>query len=114
MATAATSLLTTNTRRHVYFVAFLLISSLAFYGTLAALVRYSLYNSSSSHIILIPFVSFFLLWAERRTVFSYSAASIGPGIGLAVAGLVLYWLAARGPIPRDGNWSLAVQAVALI
>jgi exosortase len=114
MATAATSLLTSNTRRHAYFVAFVLISSLAFYATLTALVRYSLYNSSSSHIILIPFVSFFLIYLERRTIFSNSATSFGPGIGLAVAGLFFCWLAARGPIPRDGNWSLAGQAIALI
>lgn len=114
MATAATSSLTSNTRRHAYFIAFVLISSLGFYTTLAGLVRHSLQDSSSSHIILIPFVSFFLLYLERRAIFSNSAMGFVPGIALGVAGFLLYWLAARGPIPRDGNWSLAVQAFALI
>ncbi len=93
---------------------FIVASSLAFYATLSALVRYSLQNASSSHIILIPFVSFFLLYLERRTIFSFSATSIGPAIGLAAAGSLLYWLAAHGPIHRDGNWSLSAQAIAVI
>jgi exosortase len=114
MSTVATNAVTPIARQHAFFVTFILISSLAFYGTLAALVRYSLYNSSSSHIILIPFVSLFLLYLERKTIFSISATAFGPAIGLAVAGLLLYWLAARGPIPREGNWSLAAQAIALI
>jgi exosortase len=114
MSAKATTTFVTNAKTHAYFIAFVLISSLAFYTTLAALVRYSLNNSSSSHIILIPFVSLFLLYLERKTIFSNSATCFGPGIGLAVAGFVLYGLAARGPIPRDGNWSLAVQAIALI
>jgi exosortase len=114
MSTAAPTFLTSNAGKHASFAVFIVASSLVFYGTLTALVRYSLHNSSSSHIILIPFVSFFLLYLERRTVFSISATSIGPGIGLAIVGSILYWLAIRGPIPRDGNWSLSAQAIAVI
>src|SRR5271163_2278843 len=114
MSTTTAAFLTSNARKHACFAAFIAASSLAFHGTLTALVGYSLHNSSSSHIILIPFVSFFLLYLERRAVFSISATSIGSGIGLAIAGFLLYWLAIRGPIPRDGNWSLSVQTIALI
>ncbi len=114
MSTIWTSALTPNARRHTFFAAFVLISSLAFFKTLSALVQYSLHDSSSSHIILIPFISFFLLYLERATVFSNSVPTIGPGIGLAIAGLLIYWLAIRGPIPGDGNWSLSTQAIALI
>jgi exosortase len=114
MSTAATTFLASNARKHASFAVFVVASSLAFYATLTSLVRYSLQNASSSHIILIPFVSFFLLYLERRTIFSFSATSIGPGIGLAAAGLLLFWLAAHGPIPRDGNWSLSAQAIAVI
>ncbi len=114
MSTVVTNVVTPIARKHAYFVTFVLISSLVFYATLTALVRYSLSNSSSSHIVLIPFVSFFLFYLENRTIFSNSATDFGPGIVLAVVGLVLYWLAARGPIPREGNWALAVQAIALI
>jgi exosortase len=114
MAAAAASLLTSNMRKHAAFVAFILISSLGFYTTLAALVQYSLHDRSSSHIILIPFVSFFLLYVERQRVFSISTTSIAPGIGVAIAGLILHLLAVRGPIPAEGNWSLFAQAIAVI
>lgn len=114
MSTVATNAVTPIARMHAFFVTFVLISSVAFYATLAALVRYSLYNSSSSHIVLIPFVSFFLLYLERRTVFSNYATGFVPAIGLAIVGLLFCWLAVRGPIPRDGNWSLSAQAIALI
>jgi exosortase len=114
MSSVAANSVTPIARKHAFFFGFALISSLAFYTTLTALVRYSLNDSSSSHIILIPFVSFFLFYLERETIFPNSAPSIGPGLGLAIVGLLLYWLAIRGPIPRDGNWSLSVQAIALI
>jgi exosortase len=114
MSTVATNSVTPIARKHAFFFGFVLISSLVFYTTLTALVRYSLNDSSSSHIILIPFVSFFLLYLERETVFPNSAPSVGPGLGLAIVGLLLFWLAIRGSIPRDRNWSLSVQTIALI
>jgi exosortase len=114
MSTVATNSVPSIARKHAFFFGFVLISSLAFYTTLTALVRYSLNDSSSSHIILIPFISFFLLYLGRETIFSNPAPSVGPGIALAIVGLLLYWLVIRGPIPRDGNWSLSAQAIALI
>ncbi len=114
MSTVATNTVTPSARTHAYFIAFVLISSLAFYTTLAALVRYSLSDRSSSHIILIPFISFFLLYVERQKIFSISTMSVKPGIGLAIAGLIFYLLAVRGPIPAEGNWSLFGQAIAVI
>jgi exosortase len=114
MSTAVTGVLAPNVRKHAGFAAFVVISSLAFYTTLSALVRYSLSNSSSSHIVLIPFVSFFLLYLDRGVIFSNSATRMGPGIALAVAGLLLFFVASRGPIPREGNWSLSAQVISLV
>jgi exosortase len=114
MSTAATSVLTQNARRHASFVAFVLISSLVFYRTLGVLVKYSLHNESSSHIILIPLVAFFLLYVERQSVFSITTTSIGSGICLALCGMILYLLAGRGPIPQEGNWPLSLETLAVI
>lgn len=58
MSTAATNVGTLIVRKHAYFVGFVLITSLAFFKPLSALVSYSLNDASSSHIVLIPFVSF--------------------------------------------------------
>ncbi len=56
MSTAATTFLALNARKHASFAVFIVASSLAFsaYG----IGSVSLQNASSSHIILIPFVSF--------------------------------------------------------
>jgi exosortase len=118
MSTVATGELTRNARRHAGFVACIVISSLAFYKTLSALVEYSLHDESSSQIILIPLIAFFLLYAERRTVFSITETSVGSGVGsgvgLAIGGIILYWLAVRGPFPQGGKWPLSVETLSII
>jgi exosortase len=114
MVTYATNLLTGNSRRHASFVAFVLISSLVFYKTLIALAEYSLQDESSSHIILIPLIAFFLLYVERRTIFSTIQTSIGLGLGLALGGAILYCLAAWGPIPQSGNWPLSLETLSVV
>jgi exosortase len=114
MSTAATIPLTTNGRRHASFVAFIVVSSLAFYKTLNTLVAYSLHNDSSSHIVLIPLIAFSLLYLERRNTFSITGTSAGAGIGLALGGIILYWLANQGPVPRDGNWPLSLETLSVI
>jgi exosortase len=114
MLTPATGLGTSPGRTHASFAAFILVSGLAFYSTLAGLVQYSLHNSSSSHIVLIPFVSFFLLYLERATIFANTSPNRGLGIGLAGAGLMLFVVASRGPIPQEGNWSLSAQVISLL
>jgi exosortase len=114
MSTAATDVRTPNARRHASFVALVLISSLAFYQTLSTLVQYSLHDSSSSHIILIPLVAFFLLFVERHTAFSITRASVISGLCLALCGGGLFWLAHRGFVPQEGNWSLSLQTLSVV
>lgn len=114
MSAAAISVLAPNMRRHASFVAFVLISSLAFHKALGALLQLSLRDSSSSHIILIPFVSFSLLFLERRTVFLMARVNVRSGVGLALSGIILYWLAHRGTLPQDGNWRLTLETIAVV
>ena len=106
--------LTGNTKRHAGFVTIVVLSGLIFYNTMTALVKYSLQDESSSHIILIPLISFFLLYIERQTVFSITRASIATGIGLALGGLILDWLAGQSLFPQDGNWPLSLETLALV
>ncbi len=106
--------LATSFKLHSRFAAFIVVSSLAFFFTLLNLVKYSLSNSSSSHVVLIPFVSLFLLYLERETIFANTSSSIGLGIGLEVTGLFLFLVASRGPVPKEENWSLSVEVIALV
>jgi exosortase len=114
MAITATNVLTGNARRHSSFVTFVVLSGLIFYNSLTALVKYSLQDESSSHIVLIPLIAFFLLYIERQNKFSITRGSLATGIALALCGVILHWLAARSPFPQGGNWPLSLETLALV
>ncbi|MGD0544788.1 MAG: exosortase/archaeosortase family protein [Candidatus Acidiferrales bacterium] len=114
MSTAATHTLAGNSRKHAMFAAFIVISSLAFYKTLSAVIRYSLASSdSSSHIVLIPIISFFLLYLERQKIFSITRTSIVPGASLTLLSIFFYWLVNRSSFPK-GNWQLALETLCVV
>jgi len=97
------------------FVAFIVISSLAFYKTLSAVIRYSLASSdSSSHIVLIPIISFFLLYLEKQKIFSITRTSVAPGASLALLDVLLYWLVNRSSFPLEGNWRLCLETLCVV
>ncbi len=112
--TTAARVFTANSKNHAIFAAFIAISSLAFYKTLTALVRYSLSDGSSSHILLIPFIAFFLIYLERQRVFAVTRTSIAPGISLSLVGIAFYWLANTGSFPQQGNWPLSLETLSIV
>ncbi len=115
ISTTATHALAGNSRRHAMFVVYVVVSSLAFYKTLSAVIRYSLASSdSSSHIVLIPIISFFLLYLGRQRIFSITRTSIVPGASLALLGLVFYWLVNRSSFPQTGNWQLSLETLCVV
>jgi exosortase len=114
MSIAANNVLRRDGRKHAIFATFIVISGLAFYNTLSALVQYSLHEDSSSYIILIPFIAFFLLYSERENIVSTTRASIGSGVALAAGGLILHWLAQRDFFPQDGNWRLSLETFSVV
>jgi exosortase len=113
-STASTRVVMTNSKRHAAFAALIVVSSLVFYKTLSTLIQYSLRNDSSSHIILIPLIALFLIYMERPRIFSITHMSVGPGVGLALVGITLFSLVSRSSFPRDGNWQLSLQTVAVL
>ncbi len=114
MSSTATRVLTGNSRRRAIFVAFIVISSLTFYKTLRALIQYSLATDSSSHIILIPFISIFLLYVERQKVFAIPRTSVASGVTLALTGIILYWLTTRSAFAQEGNWQLSMETLSVV
>jgi len=113
-STTATRVVIANSKRHAAFAAFIVVSSVAFYKTLSALIQYSLRNDSSSHIVLIPFIALSLIYMERRRIFSITRTSIGPAVGLALIGIVLFSLVNRSSFPREGNWQLSLETLAVV
>jgi exosortase len=103
-----------NARRHAAFISLVLASGLAFWKLIDILVVYSLNNESSSHIILIPLVSFFLLYIERKRIFSAISPRPTSGTVLTIVGVLLYWLCYKGFIPLEGNDALTLEAFSII
>src|SRR3984957_20101476 len=103
-----------NSKRHAAFAALIVVSSAAFYKTLGALIQYSLRNDSSSHIVLIPFIALFLIYMERQRIFSITSTSIGPAVGPALIGIVLFSLVNRSSFPREGDWQLSLETLAVL
>jgi exosortase len=56
------------TRRHWYFAGFVAASVIVSWKALTALVLFSLHEESSSHILLIPLISIYLLYVERKRI----------------------------------------------
>jgi len=101
-------------RRHAVYIGFVLLSTAAFFSTFASLVHYSLESSSSSHIVLIPFISFFLLYFERQRIFLKAAPSRSLGVVVGLLGLILFIAAKRGPIPHLDNWRLSIEVLSVV
>jgi exosortase len=64
-----------NARRHWCFAGFVVASILVCWKTLATLAFYSLHEESSSHILLVPVISIYLLYSERARIYK----SVRPG-----------------------------------
>jgi exosortase len=84
--------ITDSSRRHWYFAGFLGASILVSWKTLAALAFFSLHEESSSHILLIPVVSIYLLYIERKRIAKSLRTGVVPGFSLILAGAVIVLL----------------------
>jgi exosortase C (VPDSG-CTERM-specific) len=80
------------TRRHWYLGGFVAASILVSWKTLSTLAAFSLQQESSSHILLIPVVSIYLLYTERKRIFKSLRSGAVPGVSLILAGAIVLLL----------------------
>jgi len=108
---------TPQTRLNVMFVALIAVSIALAWKTVSALVAYSLSHEDSSHVVVIPFITAYLLWSERDIIFrGKGQSSNAPGYVLIACGLAAYF-AARFLIngePGSNGFSLEVLSLAAI
>jgi exosortase len=79
-----------HARAHTAFVGLVIVSVIIFWKTFHALALFSLDHESSSHILLIPLVSIYLLWTERSRIFQVVRTSPASGSPLVLAAIALY------------------------
>jgi len=102
------------TRRHVFFVLFIFLSAFFFERALSSLVSYSLHDQSGSHIVLVPFISIFLIYSERDRIFTDTRNSFGFGIALILTATLLYWLSGRNALLGGGRQWLSLATLLVI
>jgi exosortase len=82
------------------------------WGTVRALFEHSQRDNTASHIVLIPFVSFFLIWLQRRHIFekltwSWSAGAVVCGFGV----LLHAW---SGTAPAVPSTAVTLRGFAIV
>jgi exosortase len=101
-------------RRYAFFAALVGISVMLFWKSVSGLVAHALHQESSSHIILIPVISLYLLHSEREKISQQAHSSPGFGIALILAGLVIHLFASAYLLQRSGNDFLPGAALSLV
>jgi exosortase len=96
------------------FLLYLGLSILFFYAPMKLLVESSLDNELYSHIILIPFVSIYLIFTRRREIFQENVASVIPGSILIAAAVGLDVVGRGLGTDLDTNDFLSVMTFAVV
>jgi exosortase len=102
------------TRAHAAFAGLVVLSVLAFWKVLHALVVFSLDHESSSHILLIPLLSIYLLYTERGRVFQVVRSSAVGGGAVALTAIALYVFVASHVSLRDPELFLPGATLAIV
>ncbi len=84
--------------------------------TLVALVQFSLSHEESSHVIVIPFLSVYILWSERDRIFGARGAASDRRAGFVViaAGALAYGAALLWMDHAPGSNGFSFQALCLV
>jgi exosortase len=101
-------------RANAAFVGFILVSVIVCWRALRALTIFSLQHESSSHVVLIPLISIYLLYTERQRIFQVVRSSIIPGGTAVLAALVLYVLGAQRLSTNESGQSLTNVTLAIV
>ena len=86
-----------ESKRWVFFGLWVILSVALFWKPVEALLRYSLGNDNASHIVLIPFISGWLLYFEHKRIFKHCELDYVSGAVLLLASVgVAFWTLRTG------------------
>jgi exosortase len=78
-------------QRNAFFFIFFILAFLMAYGPIKALYNSSINSEYYSHIVLIPLVSIYFLYQERRDIFAEKEYSYLVGLPLLMIGVLLFF-----------------------
>src|SRR2546422_1136327 len=103
-----------RTARNASFLLFTALTFVFFWVPLSTLIRFSFEQEQYSHIILVPVVSAFLIFRERRRIFCHIEPNIGEGLGLLFAGILSYWFGQRKFPALSENDQLTIAILSVV
>src|SRR5215467_8897513 len=77
--------------RSLLFALIVALTLVMSWTSLTTLLRLSFREEQYSHILVIPQISAFLFYLERRRIFSHLASQWPAGFGVLFAGFFFYW-----------------------
>ena len=101
-------------RPHTLFASFALASVALFWMPLHQLVSLSLDDQRYSHLILIPVISAFFMYRERRRIFSRIAFHPRAGLPFLAAALAVYGLLVLRVVQAPPNYALSITVLAIV
>jgi exosortase len=102
------------TARNTGFLLYNIVVLIIFYGPMSELIISSFQNELYSHVILIPFVSGYFIFSERKTIFSDIEYKFTPGIVLILAGSILCLIGLTQGIKLDQNNYLSLMTLSAV
>lgn len=102
-------------KRNLLFLACCFVALLMFYEPLKDLTRFSIHSMYYSHIWLVPLVSMFFLFTERKTIFHNQDYSVRAGIPVIIISIFVYVLYRKyyGSLNQNDYVSLVTFAAIL-
>lgn len=85
-----------------------------FWKPLLTLLSLSFSDEHYSHIALIPALSFYLLYSERKRIFSHLSFSYSFGIFIILIGIIIDWYVGKYQLLFHGNEYLSVKIFSFI
>src|SRR3974377_1844243 len=104
------------TGRYVLFTVICVLAVLLFEAPLTTLCRLSQQQEMYSHTLVIAPISLGLVYLNRKRIFRDVHYCFGLGVGLLIAGMMLFWLSHRLSLNLDQNdyLSLAVFSFVIV
>jgi exosortase len=95
--------------RNLGFILVAFLIGAIFYTPFEKLFFLSLHNELYSHMILIPFVSGYFIYLQRKTLFSEVTHSFSAGATLMAAGIILYIIGSNDGVGLNPNDYLSLM-----
>jgi exosortase len=101
-------------RRNLFFIGFSVLTLLIFYPTVREIVGLALYKRLYAHMMIVPFVSAYLLFLKRKEIVSQAEYSIKAGTILSLIGISLFWLGEKNSLGLSQGSHLSLSALSAL